>query len=1132
MNLLARQTIFLISLLMAFPMAVRGFNAAETYADSSVLSKGRWTRISVTRTGLHLITTSELRSMGFSNPANVRIHGYGGLRIPDHFTRSNYIDDLPEVNCEVTSRGIVFYALGVDTRVEAEGGNFIHTLNPYSNTGYYFLTESNTPAREMQSEGLAPDNNPTTTFIDGTRHETDLTSPAESGHLLLGEDFRLTRSRRFTFNLPGLVEGSNVWLRAGFFGKTTSAPAVFRLTANGTPLPENTGDRVAPTDDYGKECIITKTFTIDSSTLSLGIECSYSGSVSLIALDNISVCYNRALAMPASGTLHFTTSARSLLLAGATADTRVWDVTDPANIISVKTTPSAGGVAWSSEYNGQRSYAAWNPGATFQTPSRTGSVANQNLHGRSVPDMVILTHPSLASHSERIAAMHRDDPTAPLDVLVVTPQEVYNEFGSGTPDINAIRRMLKMFYDRGTSPDGHSLKYFLLMGGVTFDHRAVTPAIRNSNGTYLPTWQTDGSVSENTSYSSDDFYSFLEDNSGIRTDQDKLCIAVGRIPARNTTAAKIFTDRLISYVTNPISGEWRSRIVLLADDEDMAEHLDQTESLEQKMRSNHLGENLVYHKVYLDSDEKIGGVTVNARSKLHSLLNSGALWWNYIGHASLRELSGEGVMTLQDITSLYLRHPVFFYGATCSFLHWDGTELSGLEMLAMSESGGVIGGISAVRPVFITRNGYLSDAMGAELFARDDNGMVRPVAEAMRRAKNRVQDTNKLRYVFLGDPAMRLAVPHNMAVLNSVGDVDITTETDRDAIIPSLSPTLLKGSVTDPDGNIQSDFNGYVTLTLYDAERSFTTSGRKKNGGIEEKAIRNFDEQGERIYAGRAKVNAGLWETTVLLPTEIADNFRPATLLMYAETDDASGSGGGTSRSLYAYGLAQDAITDEEPPVIEQLVLNHESFKNGETVNASPMLIARVSDDNGFNLSSSGIGHMMSVRIDETMNLTDVSGSFILDNDGSPSGSINYRLPELTPGHHTAMLKVWDIAGNSASGTIEFFVDPNAAPKIFEMYSDANPAREEANFFIIHNRPDAMLTVKVEVFDINGALVWTNTTSGRADMYASSPVNWNLTDSGGNRVSHGIYIYRATVSETEGSGATATSTKRIAVSPM
>ncbi|MDE6466535.1 MAG: hypothetical protein K2L44_07505, partial [Duncaniella sp.] len=122
--------------------------------------------------------------------------------------------------------------------------------------------------------------------------------------------------------------------------------------------------------------------------------------------------------------------------------------------------------------------------------------------------------------------------------------------------------------------------------------------------------------------------------------------------------------------------------------------------------------------------------------------------------------------------------------------------------------------------------------------------------------------------------------------------------------------------------------------------------------------------------------------------------------------------------------------------------------------------------------------------------------------------------------------------GNSASGTIEFFVDPNAAPKIFEMYSDANPAREEANFFIIHNRPDAMLTVKVEVFDINGALVWTNTTSGRADMYASSPVNWNLTDSGGNRVSHGIYIYRATVSETEGSGATATSTKRIAVSPM
>ena len=1131
MKFLARKILLLIALLSASAPSIRAFEASA-YAPASVLAEGRWAKVAVRETGMHLITTSDLRSMGFTDLSKVRIHGYGGARIPDHFTRANYIDDLPLVASEVTSRGIVFYARGVETRVNVTGTDyFFHTLNPYSVQGYYFITESDSSTVSIPTEGLAPGPELTTEFIDGVRHEIDRTSPAESGHLLLGEDFRFTRSHRFSFRLPGLVEGSEAWMQAKLFAKTNSAPARFAFSANGTQLPEENSDRISPTSEYGNECTIRKTFTTDRATLDLDITASYSGSVSVIGLDHLSVCYRRTIAMPSSGSLVFTTAGSSPFIAGATADTRVWDVTDPQNVIAIRTTPVDGGVAWTSEYYGPRTYAAWERGGSFMSPVRAGNVANQNIHGRTTPDMIILSHPALISQSERIASLHSDE----LDVLIVTPESVYNEFGSGTPDLNAIRRMLKMFYDRGTSTDGHSLKYFMLMGAVTFDHRALTDVISRSGGTYLPTWQTDASNSENTSYSSDDFYSFLEDGSGLQTDRDKLCIAVGRVPARNLQSAKVFTDRLVAYSTTPVEGEWRSKVALLADDEDLAVHLDQSDSLQTAMRGNILGENLTYSKVYLDSDEKLGGVTVNARTKLHSLLNNGVVWWNYIGHASLRELSGEGVMTLSDVTNLYLKHPTFFYGATCSFLHWDGTELSGLEMLAMAESGGVVGGISAVRPVYITRNGVLSDAMGSEVFARDSDGRIRPVAEAMRRAKNKVYDTNKLRYVFLGDPAMRLAIPGNMVSLTSVAGVPISGPGDEDAgdhhvIIPALYPTKLQGTVTDHTGTILSDFSGYVSLTIYDAERTITTHGRANKGGYDDKAIRNFEEQGERIYAGRAKVTDGHWETTVILPAEIADNFRPATLLMYARNDDGSLEAGGVSRSFYAYGLASGAITDDSAPVIEQLYLNHESFEPGTTVNAAPMLIARVSDDTGFNLSTSGIGHMMSVRIDETTNLTDVSNSFTPDADGSPAGSIHYRLPELAAGNHTAMLKVWDVAGNSTSSTIEFFVDPDAAPKIFDMYSDANPATTEANFYILHNRPDAMLTVKIEIYDINGAFVWSSTNSGRADMYASQAVNWNLTDNGGRRVGHGIYIYKATVSEAD-SGVTSTRTKRIAVSP-
>lgn len=1130
MKHLADKILIALFLLLISPAAAGAFTP-DTYSAASVLSEGRWVRIPVTQTGLHLITTSELRAMGFSSPEKVRIYGYGGKRIPDHFLRGNYIDDLPPVPFEITQRGIVFYASATDTKVPVAGTDyFYHTLNPYSTAGYYFLTESTEAPAEMRQEGLAPGNEFTTSFIASTRHEIDAFSPAESGHLLLGEDFRLTRSRNFSFTLPDRVEGSDVWMQAEFFGKTNSSPARFSFTANGTAIEQASTDQLSPTSEWGTTCTVRKTFPLDGTGLNLGIECKYSGSVSIIALDHISLCYTRRLTLPSTGVLTFTTSGSTPRLSGASSDTRVWDVTDPANVFAVKTTSVEGGVAWRSEYYGERTYAAWNPAGTFISPGRGVTVTNQNLHGRTTPDMIILTHPELAAQSERIADMHRSGARA-FDVLVVTPEEVYNEFGSGTPDVNAIRRMLKMFYDRGTSPEGNSLKYFLLMGSVTFDHRSITDAVNRSRATSLPTWQTDGSNSESSSYSSDDFFSFLEDNSGIQTDRDRLCIAVGRIPARNLSGAKIFTDRLLAYSTAPMEGEWRSRVLLLADDCDNAVHLDQSEDLEQMMRGNSSGDNLTYSKVYLDSDEKIGGVTLNARSKLHSLLDGGVVWWNYIGHASLRELSNEGVMTLTDVTNLYLRHPLFFYGATCSFLHWDGADLSGLEMLAMSESGGVVGGISAVRPVYISRNGVLSNAMGREIFSRDDSGHLLPVAEAMRRAKNDVIDTNKLRYVFLGDPAMRLAVPDNMAVLESVGGVDVNNDEEHHVIIPSLWPTVLKGCITDFRGEILTGFNGYINLTIYDAEQSFTTHGRTNQGGLDSEAVRIFEEHGERIYAGRARVTDGRWETSVVLPAEIADNFRPASLLMYAQTDDASMAAGGVSRSFYAYGLAEDALTDDRAPLIEQLFLNHETFESGATVNSAPMLIARISDDTGFNLSTSGIGHMMTVRIDETTNLTDVSNYFTPDTDGNPAGSICYQLPDLQPGNHTAMLKVWDVAGNSASRSIDFFVDPEAAPKIFEMYSDANPATVDANFYIIHNRPDAMLTVKIEVFDINGALVWTETTSGRADMYASSPVNWNLVNSSGSRVARGIYLYRATVSSTD-NGATSTMTKRIAVAPM
>ena len=50
------------------------------YAEHSVLSSGRWVKIDVTADGVYALTRSRLRRMGFSNPDQVRLFGYGGYR--------------------------------------------------------------------------------------------------------------------------------------------------------------------------------------------------------------------------------------------------------------------------------------------------------------------------------------------------------------------------------------------------------------------------------------------------------------------------------------------------------------------------------------------------------------------------------------------------------------------------------------------------------------------------------------------------------------------------------------------------------------------------------------------------------------------------------------------------------------------------------------------------------------------------------------------------------------------------------------------------------------------------------------------------------------------------------------------
>ena len=1096
---------------------------ASTYAENSVLSEGTWIKIAVTQTGLHGIPAATLRQWGFSDPTHVRIYGYGGGRIPDRLDTETYIDDLPLVQTATTPSGtLVFYATGPCSVSDPDADGFIsHRLNPWDTQGYYYLTDSDASPREIPTEGTSGGSDAATTYAAYVWHETDLVSPGESGHLLVGEDFRYTTRQSFSLDMPGRVEGTPVNIATRFFTYVTSGTPTLSVSANNSRIGSANRLPVTTTSTYGDTCLIRSAATgISGTRLTVGLDFSSTGLTQRANLDNIGVTYTRSLALPAAGALNFATDSPTVTLSSANASTTVWDVTDA---LDIKRINHSGGT-WTTPYTGMRRYAAFNENAALPQPEFAGRVSNQNIHAQPVPDMIIVTSGSMRAQSERIADLHRNSADS-MRVLVVNKDHVWNEFGSGMPDINAVRRMLKMFYDRGTSADGHKLRFALMMGRPFYDHRHLTEFMTTGGYDNMPIWQSDSGSSENHSYSSDDILAMLEDGSGVTTSSDSLCISVGRISVRTPEEARVYVDKLASYHSRLPQGDWKNKIVILADDQDNGVHLEQAESMLDHVAVAPDGPNVMFNKVYVDAYEKVNGVTEGARTQMYKWLNEGAMWWVYIGHASIDNWTTEGMLNRNDlVNNLYFRRPPILYAATCSFQRWDGSMDSGSEMMVNNPSGGVIASICPVRPVYISPNGLFSRRIGIMMLQRDENGRFLPIGEIVRRAKNMgSSDSNKLRFVINGDPAMRVPMPENKIVLESIGDDQVSAE-NQPTVMAHQRP-VFSGYVTDWEGNLLTDFNGTLHLTIFDAEESVTTLGRGDKSDPGKESV--FERQGTKLYAGRDKIVNGRFSISVAMPSEIAWNYRNAAVSMYAVADDGNAEAMGCNRDFFVYGYDDSVPDDNNGPVIEALYLNHESFADGDVVNESPMMFASVSDDVGINLSTAGIGHTLLMRIDDTDGFTDVSDFYTPSSDGTPSGTVAYPINGLAPGNHTLTFRVWDTSNNFAQSTIGFYVQPGLAPRILDVYTDTNPAYTQANFYVRHNRPDATVTITVEVFDMLGRPVWSSSATGRSDMFVSTPLSWDLTDNSGRRVNRGIYIYRATVS-TDGEHE-ASEAKRIAV---
>ena len=1107
----------LCALLFVFGLLTSAWADSSRYASESVLNSGKWVKIQVAEDGIYKLTAADLKKMGFSNLDKVAVYGYGGWPLDEDFS-TTYIDDVPEVAVWRSADYLLFYGKGPRKwEYSSSDKSFIHTNNPYSNYGYYFVTEKETTGRTMEKAASAAGATlQVTTFDDYVLHEEELVSVNSSGRELYGESFTSTLSRDFTISVPGITNDE---------GKATLS---FISRGNGTITMNVDGNALisgsvsVPSDEYevARELYRERAWMADKGeTVKVNIGYSTTGHKN-VHLNYFRLQMKRQLKVYDNYTFFRSLSARGnasrFVIQGADASTLVFDVTDGVNPQQMETSLNGAELSFSISASASlREFVVVKP-SQIKAPVTVGEVANQNLHALPQQDMIIIAQPNFTTQAERLAEAHRTKDN--LTVRVVTPESIYNEFSSGTPDATAYRRFMKMFYDRQTS-EADAPKYLLLFGDGSFDNRKLTSAWKSVDmSNMLLTYQTENSLSSQ-SYVIDDYFGFLDDADNKKSLQNKkLCLGIGRFPIRTVEQATQMVDKVISYMENKNTGSWKNNLCFMADDGSntdgfMTEHMEFADQLAGYVESEH--PEFLVNKLYYDAYKKdmTAGTYPDVRSGLQKLLKDGLLLFNYTGHGGTTALSDEKVLTQTDINQFTYTHLPVWVTATCDFTRFDDLNTSAGEDVFLNKSSGGIALFTTVRVAYSRPNFPINDNVIRNLFERN-NGRRRTLGEVMQATKNTLSSVYKLGFCLIGDPAVKMAYPEFGMKVTTVNGQSV----DGNSIsFKALEKITVEGEVLDASGQLVTDFTGIVNPTVKDSKVTVTCL---KNSNKDDSPAFTFTDYPNTIFIGNDSVRNGKFSFTFTVPKDISYSNLQGKMNLYAVDTESGNEAQGNFDNFIVGGTSDTAETDTIGPEIRALYLNDTTFVDGGQVNTTPYFVAELWDKSGVNITGSSVGHDMMLVIDESTVLSYNLNSYyelLPGEDGT--GIVKFPIPALEPGKHTAEFWVWDILNNSTVRTFTFEVVEGLKPFLFDVIATPGIAREQVTFHLMHNRPESRMRVGIMVYDLAGRQLWKHEESGTSGLFENYTVSWDLT-SGGARMRPGVYIYRAAISTDNSKDAT------------
>lgn len=722
--------------------------------------------------------------------------------------------------------------------------------------------------------------------------------------------------------------------------------------------------------------------------------------------------------------------------------------------------------------------------------------------------------------------------TAPFDTMSVPISALYDQFSGGRTDPAAIRNFLRGAFLNWVKPPA----FVQFLGDASYDFKNIKGyAPSGQPGSLVPSYEGGFDPGVNRQFATDDWLLNFDDTRSLLPD-----FFSGRLPCVDANnALDVVTKKVLAYERTAPLGEYRNRVLLVADDNLqngrcdglMWSHLRQSSLIDTGYVSPHFDRDYVYLHTYPQGPNF---TRPGARAALKDGLNGGASVFNYFGHGSPFKIADESVFLDSDAGTLTNAGRLTLFAAlSCDVGKFNDPSVTSLgERMVLSPTTGAIGVISATELAYSNQNEQLAQAFYSRLFERGDLVVPRggaigftdtlagsgqyhvPISAALLGAKVRTVASafeSLRKYQLMGDAATVMNLPKYWVELDVLDASDVPVST-----VQRGGTYTVRGRVLDRPGGTVVPFDGVASITIEDSAPTDVTAIGFCS------LAQPYRFRAGPMFRGDVSIAAGQLSGQFVVPLDAIAGDRGrvrAYVTGRSATMLVDSDGAGSIERAVAAGSAPGG--DNEGP---RIVLG---FQGGATrVRPDATLRIELFDPSGIMITGHSLQNSIVVTVDDnTTQRVDVTSSFRYAANSYQSGIATFTLPGLSPGSHRVSVTASDnlalgigAANHRSSATLDFEVVETPELAVRRAFLFPNPTRSggagSGGQFVV-DAPGDPVNAMVRIYTLTGRLVRTlKTFSGQGQVQLA----WDGLDDEGDRLAQGTYLFKVYVSARDESG--------------